>query len=265
MRIKQMRKIIVALLAATTLGVGAAAAADISRRAPAPVYSPAPVFSWAGFYVGANAGYSWGSTDIGYSTPYAAPSMTTHPDSFIGGGQIGYNWQTGLVVWGLETDIAWRHGSDDATFLFGAKTTANAPFGTFSGDNAAFHTEQNWLGTVRGRIGYAAGSWLPYVTGGLAYGNVKHSITETLGAPNQANTRTISESTTKAGWTVGAGVDYAFAGPWSLGLEYLYVDLGTSTLNQPAQTNRNVFAADSASFKDTSHIVRARINYKFAP
>src|SRR5450759_2373628 len=96
MRIKQMRKIIVALLAATTLGVGAAAAADISRRAPAPMYSPAPVFSWTGFYVGANAGYGWASTDSGLSDM----------NGFVGGGQIGYNWQgASPLVLGIEADF----------------------------------------------------------------------------------------------------------------------------------------------------------------
>jgi outer membrane immunogenic protein len=250
----------VGLLAAATVPV---MAADIPVKAPIAAPVMAPVYSWTGFYVGLNAGYSWGQTDIDYSTPFATVGFTHHPDSFIGGGQIGYNWQSGWVVYGLEADIAYRHRNRSSAFFFGSTPTVGAPFGSVAGDNTIFSTEQNWLGTVRGRLGFTAGSnWLIYGTGGLAYGEVKHSLIETLVAPNQGRFRTASESRIGVGWTAGAGVEWGF-GNWSVGAEYLYVDLGSSTITQGATTNLVVFPADTTSFSDTSHIVRAKLNYRF--
>lgn len=101
-----------------------------------------------------------------------------------------------------------------------------------------------------------------YATGGLAYGEVKHSVTETLVAPNQGRFRTASESRIGVGWTAGAGVEYGF-GPWSVGAEYLYVDLGSSTITQPATVNLVVFPADTTGFRDTSHVARLKLNYRF--
>jgi outer membrane immunogenic protein len=222
----------------------------------------AAAYNWTGFYAGLNAGYSWGQTDIDYVTPFANVGIRHNPNSFIGGGQIGYNWQTGTFVFGLEADIAYRHRNRTSTFLFGSTPTAGSPFGSVAGDNTVFNTEQNWLGTVRGRAGFAASNWLIYGTGGLAYGHVEHGLIETLVAPNQNRFRTASESRIAVGWTAGAGIEYGF-GNWSIGAEYLYVDLGRSTINQAAITNLVVFPADTTSFRDTSHIARAKLNYRF--
>jgi outer membrane immunogenic protein len=240
-----------------------AMAADIPVKAPIVAPVAAPLYNWSGFYVGLNAGYSWGRTQIDYATPFAAFGLRHNPDSFIGGGQIGYNWQSGTFVFGFETDIAYRHRNRSSIFLFPNNPTAGAPFGSVAGDNTVFSTEQNWLGTVRGRVGVTATpNWLLYATGGLAYGEVKHALIETLVAPNQNRFRIAGESTVRAGWTVGAGVEYGF-GAWSVGAEYLYVDLGRSTISQAATTNLVVFPADTTSFKDTSHVARVKLNYRF--
>jgi outer membrane immunogenic protein len=239
-----------------------ALAADIPTKAPyykAPVV--APVFDWTGFYIGLNAGYSWGNVDIAASDafvnvlppPYALPPVATtlHPASFIGGAQAGYNWQTGNWVLGLEIDIAWRNGKSDFTFAF--------PNGL---DFASFHVEQNWVGTVRPRLGIAANNWLFYVTGGLAYGELEHSYMETRPTVASAN-RMASENVTRAGWTAGGGVAVAFNPQLSLGVEYLYMDFGSSTLSFPAQVLGGVpFAADTATFRDISHVVRAKLNWR---
>jgi outer membrane immunogenic protein len=227
-----------------------AAAADLGRfPTKAPVAAPASVQNWTGLYVGGNAGYSWGRTDVDYSLAGVPIARTTlDPNSFIGGGQIGYNWQLGSLVLGVEGDLAWRHGTDATTFTFG-----NA-----AGDFARFNTEQNWVGTARPRIGFAANNWLIYGTGGVAFGEFKHAYTETR--PGVA-TRALANSETKAGWTAGGGVEYAFTNQWSLGVEYLYMDFGSTALAQPVAPP--VFPSTTASFDDKSHVVRAKLNYKF--
>jgi outer membrane immunogenic protein len=220
MRIKQMRKIIVALLAATTLGVGAAAAADISRRAPAPMYSPAPVFSWTGFYVGANAGYGWASTDSGLSDM----------NGFVGGGQIGYNWQgASPLVLGIEADFQGTGQSRTDTV-------------------GAFSLEQKlpWFGTVRGRIGYAFDRVMLYATGGLAYGDYKLTVSGPGGSA--------SDDATKTGWTVGGGVEWMFAPQWSTKLEYLYIDTGDRDVT--------LFGVPFTG-RAKDNIVRVGLNYHF--
>jgi outer membrane immunogenic protein len=246
-----VRRVLLATAAFAALAAAGqpAAAADIGRLpARAPVGAPVAVENWTGLYIGGNAGYSWGRTDLDY-TRDALPTMSTtlDPNSFIGGGQIGYNWQFGSLVFGLEGDLAWRHGTDAATFTSG----------NIFGDFASFSTEQNWVGTARPRVGFAAQNWLLYGTGGVAFGGFKHSYTETR--PGVLS-RSVANSDTKAGWTAGAGIEYSFANQWSLGVEYLYMDFGTTTLAQAATPP---LPASSAGFDDKSHVVRAKLNYKF--
>lgn len=175
---------------------------------------------------------------------------------------MGYNWQAAAFVYGLEADISYRSLSKRAPlFLFGSTPTAGNPFGSVAGDNALFKVDQTWFGTVRGRLGYAVANWLFYGTGGLAYGSVKHSVTETLVAPNADRFRTISDRDTQFGWTAGGGFEVAFSSQWSAGVEYLYVDLGKSTIAQGAITNLVVFPADTIRFHDKSHVARLRLNY----
>jgi len=237
----------VAMVALAVAGHPAAAADVGTMPFKAPVLAPTPVQNWTGLYVGANAGYSWGRTDVDYTLGGVPTGSTTlEPNSFLGGGQIGYNWQLGSLVLGVEGDIAWRGGSDSTTFTSG----------NIFGDFAFFNTEQNWVGTVRPRIGFAAQNWLLYGTGGLAFGGFQHGFTETR--PGVV-TRTATDSDKKAGWTAGGGVEYSFNPSWSLGVEYLYMDFGSTTLNQPAT---GPLPASSATFDDNSHVVRAKLNYR---
>lgn len=246
-----MTRVMLATVAVVTLTAAGqpAAAADLGRMpTKAPVAVPPAVADWTGLYVGGNAGYSWGRTDLDYTFGGLPITGTTlDPNSFIGGGQIGYNWQLGSFVVGIEGDLAWRHGTDAAT------VTLNNVFGDF----ASFSTEQNWVGTVRPRFGFAANNWLIYGTAGLAVGGFKHAYTETR--PGVA-TRATTDSDTRAGWTAGGGVEYAFTRQWSLGVEYLYMDFGTSTLNEPVT---GPVPSSAATFDDKSHVVRAKVNYKF--
>lgn len=228
-----MKKFLLASVAALGIvAAGAASAADLpSRKGPieAPIYVPA--FTWTGFYVGANAGYAWGqidSTNLGVIGGFGG---FDDPDGFIGGGQIGYNYQIGQWVIGAEADFQ------------GADLKATANFGGITASN-----EINYFGTVRARVGYAFDRFLPYVTGGFAYGNVKNKVTTPFGS--------FSDDNTQYGWTVGAGLEYAFTNNLTAKLEYLYVDLDKESIQVPGGTfNSNVETKFS--------VVRAGLNYKF--
>src|SRR5262249_56351758 len=121
--------------------------------------------------------------------------------------------------------------------------------------------EHKWLATVRPVLGIANNNWLFYATGGVAFGGVEHAVVErrpsTLGA-----IRTYGEDDTQTGWTVGAGVKTGF-GQWTFGVEYLFVDFGRSTVSAPAQTIVINFPTSQVTFKDTSNIVRAKLDYRF--
>jgi outer membrane immunogenic protein len=205
----------------------AAEAADIPR----PVFKGAPrsivtYYNWTGYYAGINAGYAWDGT-----SSWDIPPVQNKPQGYLVGATLGYNYQTGSFVWGLEGDIAWADVKGSVACL-----------GLLSCE-----TENNWLGTARGRIGYAFDRFLPYITGGGAFGSVKATVNPGPLATND---------TTRFGWTVGAGLEYAFMGNWTAKIEYLYVDLGTF---DPGFT---VPPTTSVSFKE--NIVRAGLNYKFS-
>ena len=206
-------------------------AADLPRPAyKNPVYV-AP-FSWSGFYVGLNAGYGWASST--WTSPVT--SGDPKPKGFLVGGTLGYNLQTGVWVWGIEGDI------DLSTIKGSTAGGTGLCSPAFAG---GCETRNRWLGTARGRIGYAWDRFLPYITGGAAFGDIKMS-------PGGAG----GETKTKVGWALGAGVEYAFMGPWSAKLEYMYVDLGTSTCS--AST---CGVATDVTFK--ANIVKLGVNYRF--
>jgi outer membrane immunogenic protein len=211
-----------ALLAWTATG---ALAADLPRAMP-PTKAPAfvPGYSWTGFYAGINGGYGWGSSNWdGFATD-------TDVNGGLAGLTAGYNWQVNALVFGLEGDIDWSN-------IRGSFANAACPAGC--------ETRNNWLATVRGRLGYAFDRVMPYVTGGLAVGDIHATPAGLAGA-----------SATNAGWTAGGGVEAAIIGNWTAKLEYLYVDLGS--------TGCSVAACGVASNVDLrTNIVRAGVNLRF--
>jgi outer membrane immunogenic protein len=207
------------------LGATSVLAADLPVKAPAP-FAPAPVATWTGFYIGANLGYGWADASV-------EGIDTGSLDGVIGGGQLGYNWQVGQFVIGVEGDF---QGSDQ-------KRTDS---GSVLGIGVTVDQKIPWFATLRGRLGYAPGPWLFYVTGGAAWTN--YEVTGTaLGI-------SASESTTKSAWTVGGGVEWMFLPKWSAKLEYLYIDTGDTDVSAAGTTF-------SARAKD--NIVRAGVNYHF--
>jgi outer membrane immunogenic protein len=212
---------------ALALATQTALAADMPVRRPPPqaVKAPPPaLFNWSGFYVGLHGGYGWGRSQ--FDAP-AAGTGTFSANGWLFGGLAGVNYQAGQAVLGLEADINW-------TDLSGS-----APCGAFT-----CGTETPWLGTVRGRLGYAIDRFLPYITAGGAFGKVEANV------PGVG-----SASDTRIGWTVGAGAEYAFAPNMSWKTEYLYVDLGSFDCAACGAPTPEV------SFK--SHIVRTGLNIRF--
>jgi outer membrane immunogenic protein len=243
-------------------GICSAQAADLAARP----YTKAPpiaaaVYNWTGFYIGGNVGYGWGNADTDFlSTPAIGPivgtTLSPDPRGVFGGAQIGYNWQFGSVVAGLEADF---QGADIN------RTVTQSPVISTTGVSfgpGSFLTAQekiNWFGTVRGRLGFTATpTLLLYATGGLAYGDVDYSANTIFPATQYPS----SFSRTKVGWTAGAGAEWAFAGNWSAKFEYLYMDLGNESgignpvpANPPFQLHYN--------WKTQANLVRVGINYKF--
>ena len=263
-------KTLVAALAATTIA-GSALAADLpSRKAPPVAYAPLPVMTWAGFYVGVNGGYNFGGsnqTNIVGATPFlgtlvAAGLVTSVPskrEGFIGGGQIGYNWQFGALVVGLEADIQGIAGNKNN----GSVITTGPQIAGFIVNSV--QSKLDYLGTVRGRFGFAvAPTVLLYATGGLAYGGVKQStlvynpVVGPAGGAFASNT-----SSTKVGYTAGAGVEWMFAPQWSVKFEYMYYNLGTTRSVAGDITGNNPTEFLAYSRRNDGHIARAGVNYRF--
>jgi outer membrane immunogenic protein len=176
-----MRGTVWGAMALALAGATSARAADL----PYTVNQPLNAYSWAGPYLGGNLGYQWGEVS----------NNPTKPSGFVGGANIGYNWQSSHWVFGVEGDIE-ATGADD----------------TF----APWKFSNPWFGTLRGRAGYTFHNVLFYGTAGLAFGELSG---QTFG---------FSESHTTAGWAAGFGAEVGLAPNWSARIEYLYVDLSTS-------------------------------------
>jgi outer membrane immunogenic protein len=203
----------------------AAQAADLPTSYKAPQYVAPAYSSWTGVYVGINGGYGFGKSN------WDVPAGTSiSPKGPVVGATLGYNFQTGTWVWGIEGDL-------DYAALKGSATCGGG----------SCETKDSWLGTVRGRLGYAGwNNWLPYITGGLAMGDIKASSTATG----------LTASKTRLGWTLGLGVEYAMMTNWSVKLEYLYADLGKFDCGAACGAT-----PDNVTFK--ANLVRAGVNYRF--
>ncbi len=272
-----MKKVLFAALLAGTALATPALAADLSRKAPVYKAPPAPIFTWTGFYVGVNAGYSFGNdsdtvtTGIGVANINAVADAARPPrvrldrEGFIGGGQMGYNWQFGPNwVFGIEADIQYSDIRDSVN----AQTTlaVAGPAGTAAGTrNNLYSTEMEYFGTVRGRLGYAWDRTLLYATGGLAYGEITNSATFTGVAPGFATQFVGRRSGTETGYAVGGGIEHAFANNWSVKGEYLYYDLGDTNIAvlNVAGPGGAGGPGYNARFRNEGHVVRMGLNYKF--
>lgn len=205
--------------------VAGASAADLPRQA-APYRAPGYVsaYNWTGFYLGINGGGGWGRST------WNGMGVTPDPSGAMVGLTAGYNWQGAgnPFVFGVEGDIDWTNVRGSS--ICGGTTC---------------ETRNSWLGTVRGRVGYAWDRILPYVTGGAAFGNIKTEVAGLAGASNS-----------NIGWTLGTGIEAAVAPNWSAKVEYLYARIGDTTCSAAA-------CGTASNVNLRLNVLRAGVNYRF--
>lgn len=290
-----MKKITLSAISALLATASAAYAADLPRRAAPVIVAPVPTFSWTGFYAGLNAGYAWSNDTIRNTSAdnnvgldrYIAQSgfARVRPDSngFVGGGQVGYNHQfspgNSFVV-GVEADAQYADLQKRKKLI--SHSSGSGTLGSFSETDAyQVRNSIGFLGTVRGRLGYAFDRVLVYGTGGLAYGQVKfdqsyaESVTFT---PNQGaapstylNQTTGRSDRTQTGYVFGGGVEYALptdsflnfvrANAVTVRAEYLRYDLGKRTVVSYNTEDRT--PTFKSKVETEGNIIRAAVNYKF--
>lgn len=259
-----MHRFAFALLAASGIALAAAqsaSAAEIARPgSKAPVPAGAAVYNWTGFYVGGHVGWAWVRED---NTVVADPSgafpvgfiFSSDRDGFFGGAQIGFNWQSGNWVFGVEGDWSWAHSD----------TSVLQPSLIVAGLVATATADDKWFATLTGRVGYAQDNWLVYVKGGAAWLNVDYGASAT-GVPVFGTVTTGTIGDTRSGWTVGGGIEWALWSNWSTKIEYNYMDFGsdryTFTVTSPPA------AAGTGGTVDIDtrvHALKLGLNYRFGP
>jgi outer membrane immunogenic protein len=255
-----MNKLLLASLALVAVGMTAPAkAADM----PVKYVAPAPVFTWTGCYVGVHIGYKWGTSNQTYGGTRAGV-----PDAFLpvgadltgdynvngplGGAQGGCNYQTGAWVWGIEVDGAWSSASGQAN---PTQTAINAG----ANPQRVFTTNERWLSTARGRLGWAADRWMWYVTGGAAWTGVDDNNDAIAVA---ANANRVPTRVNRSGWIVGVGTEYALLGGWSVKSEFLYTNFGTFHYTDSPAANACV-QCYSADVKLHEYVWRVGMNSRF--
>jgi outer membrane immunogenic protein len=242
-----MNKLLLGSFVALTMGGSAAIAADMPLKAPPPV-----VWSWTGCYVGIEGGGAWGRSRHDALFPGLGANNQITPwfdvSGGVAGGEYGCNQQFGgNWVFGVEGDFSWsgKRGSSNET----------GPAGVLAGTTTfSDETKERWISTTRARVGYTWDrTWL-YVTGGLASASVRANVTiPALG--------TFSDSHTLYGWTVGAGVEYAFWNNWSIKAEYLYVRLENQVYQFMGTPLFPAFQRGALNLDD--HIVRVGLNWRY--
>ncbi len=246
------------LLAGATLALissNSVFAADLPARTytKAPAYV-APVYNWTGFYIGGHIGGGWsdlGSTELAPGTaafPTGTVFAKNNMSGFLGGAQVGYNWQTSSnIVIGVEGEYSWADVKGTATTI-----------STVNGFNSTVTAKTKDYTLATGRLGYAADNWLFYAKGGGAWAEGSSSGIGTLA--NGTFFDTTSSGSSRTGWIVGVGVEWGFAPNWSAKLEYNHMDFGSRTVS----INDTTFGTTSlVSSSDTVDVVKGGINYRF--
>lgn len=276
-----MKRILGATVGLLAVSALPAMAADLPVKAPMMVPAAAPVYNWTGCYIGGNVGGGWARDSVTWTgitesgTAFAAGAATVLPGAanatynasgFIGGGQVGCNYQTGQFVLGIEGDAQYTglRGSRTAVSL---GNTNGGPLTIVPGAISESF-DAKWLSTVRGRAGFAAGPMLFYATGGLAFASVTFNDQLCFGATAAVpGCNTSSVTNTRFGWTVGGGIEWMFAANWTAKVEYLYADLGTASATSLflATAGGNPFpnATITHNHRLTENIGRVGLNYKF--
>lgn len=286
-----MKKLLLTGVAFTALIAGPAMAAEL--RVKTPIYKKArvvaPAYSWTGLYVGAFAGYGWGRSDtilnpagvttfpgfeafVDASVSATATTLNTHPTGFIGGGQLGYNFQINRLVLGIEADLWAGHISSSVIQQSKVAPVIGNPVPAAAHIAATTEQDLRSLSTVRGRAGFTPiDGLLVYATGGLAFGSIGSSTsTSDVVAQFAISPASGTASARRTGWTAGGGFETALAQHWSVKVEYLYYNLGNLTYALgPAfvsvAPNQQLGIVNTAvtTTDFRGNIVRAGLNYRF--
>jgi outer membrane immunogenic protein len=258
---KIMKKFLLSSVALVALGASASAA-DLAPRYTKASTLVDPAYNWTGFYVGLHVGAA--SSDGSLTTQDTDNlsfndqfTNTFRKTGFIAGGQIGYNYQSGMSVFGFEADASSLNVKSSFSGL--------DPFFSGKGNTATLSSSVDWLVTARARAGIAATpALLLYVTGGLAVAGVNVSYRNNAPVPFALLSNSLSVDETRYGWTAGFGAEYALGGNWSVKAEYLRVMLGDTTVNVPLDpANSAIGETGSIKVSQNIDLIRAGINYKF--
>jgi outer membrane immunogenic protein len=254
-----MKRVVLFALA-TGLLSGQALAADLPMPAPPPrapaAYVPiAPPFSWSGIYVGGNLGAAWnrGTVSDAAGNSFTLPSTNA---VFTGGGQVGGNYQMGWFILGVEGQFDWLANQNNAS-----AGLAIGPFNPATGTHDTINviSQNRWLTTLTGKVGVAADHWLVYAKGGGAWvGNSNFTVNDVT----TGQTFSTSSGGWNTGWTVGGGIEWAFAGPWSARVEYDFVQLSSNSFTVPATSPflpGDVFTTANRNIQ----MVLFGVNYRF--
>jgi outer membrane immunogenic protein len=252
-----MRKALLMSTVLATMGAPALAA-DMLVKAPRPL--TVPVWSWTGFYLGGHLGGGWAKSDwfedfsqSATGAPVGFHDVSISPAGFIGGGQVGFDYQTGWVVLGIQADA-------DLASLKGTQGNCFPTLGAIGFPNTCSALIES-MGTVTGRVGVAFDRTLFYLLGGFAWEHER--LDDTCIGCNTGGRTIIDRSvTTRDGWTAGAGLEYVFAGNWSAFLQYNYMRFGTRDL-QFTTTLPDGTPPFTVDVRDHIHVVKAGINYRF--
>ncbi len=266
-----MRRSLITPVLAASLLVGLGATAFAKPHHPPPPPPPPPAWSWAGYYAGVNLGYGWGSsnTTVSFFDPTGTliSSQSRYSvDGVLGGAQIGYNWQVANWVWGLETDFQGTGQRGTGNYVCPTTACRAGPF------TDSLTQRLDWFGTTRVRVGLVpVPDSLWYVTGGVAYGDIRTNETISGGTPAQPPS-SLGFNTEKVGWTAGAGYEGHLGGNWTWKIEYLFIDFGNVTGNgvTPNISSGTGFCDThvcnlGTSFNSTftDNILRVGLNYKW--
>ena len=246
---------LIASLTALDIG-GSALAADVAAEPIYPSYG-VPVsfaYNWTGFYIGANVGGHFAKDEIS-TTSFGFPGSAVidgtsgtslSPSGILAGLQLGYNWQVGRFLLGIEVDANWLGGSASRSLSFGPPIN---PIDVMTNSSKA-----QFLTTVRPRVGVVLDRWLFYVTGGLAFETFITNDTFTF--PSAASLTGVDTRRTRTGETIGGGVEYAVLDSWTVKFEYLYVTFGsidTDILELPIRVHHQY----------SDNVARVGLNYRF--
>jgi outer membrane immunogenic protein len=270
-----IRKFLLASVGALALTGSAALAADLPSRAPPPVYvPPAPIFTWTGIYVGGQVGYAWGSGSGNFTgfDPFTDVAFTTNagggnPNGVIGGGNVGYNYEIPGWNWFSSSGaVIGLEGSVDGSSLSKTAVATVPIFGGFS--TVDVHSKLDVQGSIRGRLGFAWDRVLIYATGGVAFGGINTDITvfgtDFFGTPVFGSG---NRSTTRVGWTVGGGLQYALTNNWSVRAEYRFTDFGRINQTGVFEDTNPLILTPTAAFIGNRRIqenqVQVGFDYKF--